>query len=74
MLLFHENYGRLPDLVGIDFLKPQREVHIKVSNKSIENARKILQNIIQKTSSADVNDYPCTCGGWCENDFLRENG
>ena len=69
-LLYNENVGRLPDIVTIDFLKPQKERRFKVTKRFIEYALELLKEIREKTQSADEKDYPCTCGGWCKKDFV----
>lgn len=68
-LLYTENFGRLPDIVSIDFLGPQRERCFRVTKRFIEYALELLKEIREKTQSTDEKDYPCTCGGWCKKDF-----
>jgi CRISPR/Cas system-associated exonuclease Cas4 (RecB family) len=69
-LLYHDNYGALPDKIIIHFLKHQTEVPFKVDNKFTDYAIKLCQEIHEKTSSQNEQDYPCQCGGWCQKDFL----
>lgn len=68
-LLYKENYGTLPDSISIDFLKHQRTNSFKVTDEFTNYAIKICKEIHEKTSSTNEEDYPCTCGGWCERDF-----
>lgn len=70
-LLYKENFGRPPDLVGIDFLKQQEERRFAVTPKLIDYAVRICREIHLKTSSREEKDYPCRCGGWCEKDFVK---
>jgi len=69
-LLYHDNYGALPDKIIIHFLKHQTEVPFKVDNKFTDHAIKLCKEIHEKTSSNNEQDYPCQCGGWCQKDFL----
>jgi RecB family exonuclease len=68
-LLYKENFGVLPDTIVIDFLKPQREVRFKVTGEFFDFAERICREIHEKTASVNEEDYPCTCGGWCQGDF-----
>jgi len=69
-LLYHDNYGLLPDKIIIHFLKHKAEVPFKVDNKFTDYAIELCKEIHKKTSSNNEQDYPCQCGGWCEKDFL----
>ena len=73
-LLYRENYRRMPDIVAIDFLKHQEERRFGVSEKLIQYAAQICSGIHKKTLSNDEKDYPCQCGGWCDKEFIMENG
>jgi len=73
-LLYRENYGRMPEIVAIDFLKHQEERRFRATEKLAQYAAQICSDIQNKTISDQEKDYPCTCGGWCENEFIRENG
>ncbi|MEE4266179.1 MAG: PD-(D/E)XK nuclease family protein [Desulfobacteraceae bacterium] len=73
-LLYRENYRRMPDIVAIDFLKHQEERRFGVSEKLIQYAAQICSGIHKKTLSNNEEDYPCQCGGWCDKEFIMENG
>jgi ATP-dependent exoDNAse (exonuclease V) beta subunit len=73
-LLYREKYGRMPDIVAIDFLKHQEEKRFRADQKLIQYAAQICSDIHKKTISTHEKDYPCKCGGWCEKEFIMENG
>ena len=73
-LLYTEKFGRMPDIVAIDFLKHQEERRFRVSEKLIQYAAQICSDIHKKTISNNEKDYPCQCGGWCDKEFIMENG
>jgi len=73
-LLYREKFGAPPDIVAIDFLKTNRERRFRVTRRFIEYALELITDIHKKTVSTDEKDYPCTCGGWCEKDFILKNG
>ena len=73
-LLYREKYGSMPDIVAIDFLKHQEEKRFRADQKLIQYAAQICFDIHQKTNSNNEKDYPCQCGGWCEKEFIMENG
>jgi RecB family exonuclease len=69
-LLYQENFGRLPDVIILDFLKFQRSKPFPVSDHFTHYAARLCKEIHEKTSSVNEKDYPCKCGGWCAKDFL----
>ena len=69
-LLYRENYGALPHSIVIDFLKHDKAIPFKVTDKFSDHAIKICKEVHERTSSTNEEDYPCKCGGWCEKDFL----
>jgi len=73
-LLYKENYRRMPDIVAIDFLKHQEERRFRASEKLIQYAAQICSDIHKKTISNTEKDYPCQCSGWCDKEFIMENG
>jgi len=73
-LLYLENFRVLPDAVAIDFLKTKRERRFRVTQRFIEYALELVRDIHKKTVSTDEKEYPCTCGGWCQKDFILKNG
>ena len=72
-LLYNEKFGRMPDIVAIDFLKHQEERRFRTSENLIRYAAQICCDIHKKTVSDNELDYPCQCGGWCEKEFIMEN-
>ncbi|MFC1488948.1 RecB family exonuclease [Thermodesulfobacteriota bacterium] len=72
-LLYQENFGKKPAMVGVDFLKTGTKKFIRVNDSMIDSAKKICREIQIKTSSENIADYPCTCGGWCKKDFVYKN-
>ena len=73
-LLYREKFGRMPDIVAIDFLKHQEERRFRASEKLIQYAAQMCCDIHQKTISNNEIDYPCHCGGWCDKEFIMDNG
>jgi len=73
-LLYREKFGRMPDIVAIDFLKHQEERRFRASEKLIQYAAQICSDIHKKTISNTEKDYPCQCSGWCDKEFIMENG
>ena len=73
-LLYREKYGSMPDIVAIDFLKHQEEKRFRADQKLIQYAAQVCFDIHKKTNSNNEKDYPCQCGGWCEKEFIMENG
>jgi ATP-dependent exoDNAse (exonuclease V) beta subunit len=73
-LLYRENYRRMPDIVAIDFLKHQEERRFRVTEKLIQYAAQLCSDIHKKTVSNNEIDYPCQCGGWCDKEFIMDNG
>jgi len=71
-LLYRENFGAIPDILAIDYLKSGTVKRFGTSQALIDYGARLCEAIHRKTASMDERDYPCTCGGWCERDF--ENG
>ena len=73
-LLYREKFGRMPDIVAIDFLKHQEERRFRASEKLIQYAAQLCTDTHKKTISNNEKDYPCQCGGWCDKEFIMDNG
>ncbi|MBU0471094.1 MAG: PD-(D/E)XK nuclease family protein [Nanoarchaeota archaeon] len=56
-LLYEEEKGKRPDLVGIDFLK-YSEILISVDDKLVEEAKKEIKYMHTKTITNNKHDYP----------------
>jgi len=73
-LLYQDKYKKAPDKVLVHFLKtPEEPLVIHIDEHILEYGRIVLQSIREKTISQDEKDYPCTCGGYCEEEFMRVN-
>ena len=58
------------DAVWIHFLKEVGDpIPIHVDEHLIEYGKILLESVRNKTATIDEKAYPCTCGGYCENDF-----
>lgn len=64
-LLYYEQYGKLPDEVGIYFLRHDEHT-MPVDEQLLEFARKEVELIHQKNQSDDINDYPKKEGPLCK--------
>lgn len=74
-LLYYENMGTMNHKVGIHFLKfPDGLKLFKPTEKSMQYAIDKIGIVRAGTTSRDIDDYPCTCGGWCKKDFVFKNG
>jgi CRISPR/Cas system-associated exonuclease Cas4 (RecB family) len=66
-LLYQEKHGRLPDEVGIYFIKfPNPELVVKVDDELIKQAKFKIEQIHASTDSDDINDYPIHKSGLCK--------
>lgn len=69
-LLYLDRYQKLPDVLRVHFLKePGDPVPVHIDEWLLEYAKILVQSVREKTTSENENDYPCTCGGFCQNDF-----
>ena len=70
-LLYQDKHGFPPEEIWIHFLKeegpPKR---IPVDEAMLDYAASLVESIHHSVSSGLEADYPCTCGGWCEKDFI----
>jgi len=64
-LLYHEKHGRLPDKVGIYFLK-DRPKFLDVDNSLLALARKEIELIHKVTQSSQLQDYPRSPSKLCK--------
>jgi ATP-dependent helicase/DNAse subunit B len=68
-LLYNEKYLVKPD-TAIHFLKfPNGLRNLNPTPEEIEDIKRLILEIHDKTRSTDPEDYPCTCGGWCKKEF-----
>jgi CRISPR/Cas system-associated exonuclease Cas4 (RecB family) len=68
-LLYLENYRKLPDLIAVDFLQTGARKFFPATKELVYEARSLCSDITEKTQSKKEEDYPCTCGGWCDKEF-----
>jgi ATP-dependent exoDNAse (exonuclease V) beta subunit len=73
-LLYTENFGVVPHYVAVDFLKAGLTKRFRVTEPLVKAAAKLCARIHDVTQSTDETHYPCRCGGWCDKDFILENG
>jgi RecB family exonuclease len=64
-LLYQEAHGRMPDKVGIFFLRQKLQM-IPVNEELLEHARQEIINIHRNTQSTDINDYPKKTSPLCK--------
>jgi len=70
-LLYQDKYNEVPEAILIHFLKFPGDPHpIRIDDELLEYARTLIESVRQKTKSLDEQHYPCTCGGYCERDFV----
>jgi CRISPR/Cas system-associated exonuclease Cas4 (RecB family) len=74
VLLYKDNFGAAPHFVAVDFLKHSISRRFRVTEGLLQAAADICARIQEATQSTKEKDYPCRCGGWCEKDFIVENG
>jgi ATP-dependent exoDNAse (exonuclease V) beta subunit len=70
-LLYHDKNKTLPDQIWVHFLKfPGDPLQIKIDDQLVNYAKFLVNSVREDTKSDDEQDYPCTCGGYCEMDFI----
>lgn len=70
-LLYQDRYRKAPDQIWIHFLKfPGDPLPVHVDEPLLAYAKILVDSIRKDTRSQDEHDYPCTCGGYCERDFI----
>ena len=71
-LLYEDRYKTVPDAVWIHFLKdPGDPQPIHMDDELLNYGKMLIQSVREKTVSQDRESYPCTCGGYCERDFIK---
>ena len=72
-LLYEDRYKIVPDAVWIHFLKdPGDPQPIHIDDALLNYGKILIQSVREKTASQDKESYPCTCGGYCERDFIKD--
>jgi len=64
-LLYRETHGRIPDKVGIFFLRSKLK-HIAVSQELLNEAEREIKLIHEKTQTINIDDYPLKPGPLCK--------
>ncbi|MBI2564937.1 PD-(D/E)XK nuclease family protein [Candidatus Woesearchaeota archaeon] len=64
-LLYQEKYGKLPDKLGVYYLKVG-EQFINIDQSLLDMADKEIKLMHEKTKSQDIKDYPKNIGSWCK--------
>ena len=69
-LLYKDKFDKIPDAVLIQFLvTPGEPIPIHVDEHLVDYGNILIESVREKTISEDKQDYPCTCGGYCERDL-----
>ena len=72
-LLYQDKYKTIPETVWIHFLKfPDDPLPVHIDDPLLEYGKIMIDSVRKETLSRDKKDYPCTCGGYCERDFIHE--
>lgn len=70
-LIYQDRYQTPPDVLWVHFLKePGDPLPVHIDEWLLEYAKILVQSVREKTLSENESDYPCTCGGYCQNDFV----
>ena len=70
-LLYQDRYNKMPAALWVHFLKDAHNpVPIHIDEVLLDYGKMLIQSIREKTLSQDEVDYQCTCGGFCERDFV----
>lgn len=74
-ICYREETGNTRHKVGAHFLRyPEAPQLWTPTQEEIQWALDKVEFVRKNTRSIDINDYPCTCGGRCQKDFiLNEN-
>ena len=70
-LLYQDRYNKMPAALWVHFLKDAHNpVPIHIDEVLLDYGKMLIQSVREKTLSQDEVDYQCTCGGFCERDFV----
>lgn len=71
-LLYRDIYAITPEAVWIHFLKePGKPQPIYIDEALLDYGTILIESVRKKTQSTDESSYPCTCGGYCEKEFIE---
>ncbi|HZX12733.1 MAG TPA: PD-(D/E)XK nuclease family protein [Candidatus Nanoarchaeia archaeon] len=65
-LLYQEQHKKLPDKLGLYFLRNGTQKYINVNQDLIDHARDQCSNVHSRTTSDNIEDYPKNLGSWCK--------
>jgi len=66
--------GNTRHFVGARYLRYQEPPKYWIpTQEDIDWATDKAKYVREKTRSTDINDYPCTCGGKCQDDFIQND-
>ena len=57
-LMYFENFGKIPDKVGLYFLRQGTERDLEVTEDLVEEARQVCEKVHGSTKSEEMEDYP----------------
>ena len=60
--------GSVVDL-EIDLPDDPKPIHI--DDELLQYGKTLIESVVEKTKTEDEQDYPCSCGGYCERDFVN---
>lgn len=70
-LLYRDRYNRTPNIVCIHFLKsPGDPIPIYIDEIFLEYGEILIESVRDNIQTNDERSYACTCGGYCERDFI----
>ena len=71
-LLYQDVNGHPPEALWIHFLNTDDDPQvIPLDDELLTYGRLTLESVHHKTRTQDEADYPCTCGGRCQRDFVE---
>ncbi len=71
-LLYKDKFDKIPEAVWIHFLvEPAEPIPIHIDEHLMDYSNMLIKSVREKTISEDKRDYPCTCGGYCERDLIK---
>ena len=70
-LLYQDRYNKTPAALWVHFLKDAlNPVPIHIDDALLDYGKMLIESVREKTLSKDEAAYACTCGGFCERDFV----
>jgi CRISPR/Cas system-associated exonuclease Cas4 (RecB family) len=76
-LCYTDKFGKFPTKLGVHFIRYPRSasnpIYLQPSNELHQWALKKAAIVRAGATTTEIKDYPCTCGGWCKEDFIFED-